>query len=156
MKSGKVSQHLEIKNVGIWIRVSTEDQAQGESPQVHEKRARAYAESKGWNVMQVYHLEAVSGKAVMAHSEAKRMLGRTPGTIVAIRPLKEGVIADFQVTRMMISYFIRAAARTATRGANPAGKRRRSKAAGRRRGSLRRRSRSGRGAAPAGLRATHR
>lgn len=63
-----------VKQVGIWIRVSTEDQARGDSPEHHEKRARLYAESKGWNVCEVYHLEAVSGKAVMQHPEAKRML----------------------------------------------------------------------------------
>lgn len=63
-----------IKQVGIWIRVSTEDQARGESPEHHEKRARFYAESKGWQVREVYHLEAVSGKSVMNHPEAKRML----------------------------------------------------------------------------------
>jgi len=39
--------------------------------------------------------------------EAKAMLGRTPGNIVAIRPLKDGVIADFDVTEKMLSYFIR-------------------------------------------------
>jgi len=38
--------------------------------------------------------------------EAKRMLGRTPGSIVAIRPLKDGVIADFDVTEAMLRYFI--------------------------------------------------
>jgi site-specific DNA recombinase len=65
----------ERKPVGIWIRVSTEDQARGESPEHHEKRARYYAESKGWNVKEVYHLEAVSGKAVIAHPEAQKMLG---------------------------------------------------------------------------------
>src|SRR3954469_712444 len=62
------------KSVGIWIRVSTEDQAKGESPEHHEKRARLYAEAKGWNVAVVYHLEAVSGKSVMQHPEAKKML----------------------------------------------------------------------------------
>ncbi len=62
------------KPVGIWIRVSTEDQAKGESPEHHERRARMYAESKGWSVQEVYHLEAVSGKTVMEHTEAKRML----------------------------------------------------------------------------------
>ncbi len=60
--------------VGIWIRVSTEDQARGESPEHHEKRALSYAEAKGWRVAEVYRLEAVSGKAVMGHPEAKRML----------------------------------------------------------------------------------
>lgn len=39
--------------------------------------------------------------------EAKRMLGRTPGNIQAIRPLRDGVIADFEVTEAMIKYFIR-------------------------------------------------
>ena len=62
------------KPVGIWIRVSTEDQVRGESPKHHEKRARHYAEAKGWQVREVYRLEAVSGKAVMVHPEAKRML----------------------------------------------------------------------------------
>jgi site-specific DNA recombinase len=62
------------KPVGIWIRVSTEDQARGDSPEHHEKRARHYAEAKGWRVREVYHLEAVSGKSVFGHPETKRML----------------------------------------------------------------------------------
>jgi len=62
------------KSVGIWIRVSTEDQARGESPEHHEKRAQLYAGSKDWKVKEVYHLEAVSGKSVMDHPEAQRML----------------------------------------------------------------------------------
>lgn len=74
------------KTVGIWIRVSTEDQARGESPAVHEKRARLYAEAKGWEVVTVYDLAGVSGKAVMQHDETKRMLadmraGRITGLI---------------------------------------------------------------------------
>ncbi|MBI1795789.1 MAG: recombinase family protein [Candidatus Eisenbacteria bacterium] len=63
------------KHVGIWIRVSTEDQARGDSPEHHEKRARLYAESREWKVSEVYHLEAVSGKSVMGHPETERMLG---------------------------------------------------------------------------------
>lgn len=62
------------KAVGIWIRVSTEDQVRGESPETHERRARLYAEAKGWNVITVYRLDAVSGKTVKEHPEAKRML----------------------------------------------------------------------------------
>ena len=62
------------KPVGIWIRVSTEDQAKGESPEHHERRAQAYCESKDWKVKEVYHLEAVSGKSVMEHPETQRML----------------------------------------------------------------------------------
>ncbi len=49
-------------------------------------------------------------KSVLAvGQEAKRMLGRTPGTITAIRPMKDGVIADFNVTEDMLKYFIRKA-----------------------------------------------
>ena len=62
------------KRVGIWIRVSTEDQAQGDSPKHHEHRAKSYAEVKGWIVVEVYHLEAVSGKSVITHPEALRMV----------------------------------------------------------------------------------
>ena len=62
------------KRVGIWIRVSTEDQVRGESPEHHERRARAYAEGKDWNVVELYRLDAVSGKAVIGHHEAQRML----------------------------------------------------------------------------------
>lgn len=63
-----------VRNVGIWIRVSTEDQARGESPEHHERRARMYADSRGWNVVEVYNLAGVSGKSVMEHPETKRML----------------------------------------------------------------------------------
>lgn len=62
------------RRVGIWIRVSTDDQARGESPEHHEKRAKSYAESKDWDVVEVYHLEGVSGKSVLKHPEAQRML----------------------------------------------------------------------------------
>jgi site-specific DNA recombinase len=62
------------KNVGIWIRVSTEDQARGESPEHHLERAKAYAAVKGWNMVEVYNLAGVSGKAIKDHPEAKRML----------------------------------------------------------------------------------
>jgi site-specific DNA recombinase len=68
------SLELQNKNIGIWIRVSTEDQARGDSPEIHETRARAYAESRGWYVKEVYHLEAVSGKSVMEHPENIKML----------------------------------------------------------------------------------
>jgi len=62
------------KEVGIWIRVSTEDQAQGDSPKHHETRARAYAESRGWIVRELYDLSGVSGKSVADHPQAKRMM----------------------------------------------------------------------------------
>ena len=66
--------HALNKPVGIWIRVSTEDQAKGESPEHHEERARAYAKSRGWEVRELYNLAGQSGKAVMQHPEAKRMM----------------------------------------------------------------------------------
>jgi site-specific DNA recombinase len=66
--------HHDLTEVGIWIRVSTEDQARGESPDHHERRARAYAEAKGWKVVELYNLSGVSGKSVMDNPEAKRMM----------------------------------------------------------------------------------
>jgi len=45
-------------------------------------------------------------KVLAVGKEAKEMLGRTPGSIVAIRPMKDGVIADFEVTQSMLKYFI--------------------------------------------------
>ncbi len=45
-------------------------------------------------------------KVLAVGAEAKRMLGRTPGNIVAVKPLKDGVIADFDVTEVMLRYFI--------------------------------------------------
>jgi rod shape-determining protein MreB len=53
--------------------------------------------------------DAQGAKKILAvGNEAKKMLGRTPANIVAIRPLKDGVIADFEVTEAMLSYFIKA------------------------------------------------
>jgi len=50
------------------------------------------------------------GKKILAvGNEAKKMLGRTPGNIMTVRPMKDGVISDFEVTEAMISYFIKRA-----------------------------------------------
>ena len=62
------------KRIGIWVRVSTEFQVKDDSPEHHEQRARHYANAKGWEVIEVYRLEAVSGKTVMELAETKRML----------------------------------------------------------------------------------
>lgn len=51
-----------------------------------------------------------SKEVLAVGEEAKKMIGRTPGNIVAIRPMKDGVIADFDITQSMISYFIQKAA----------------------------------------------
>ena len=58
---------------------------------------------------------ARGGKKVLAvGKEAKEMLGRTPGNIVAIRPLRDGVIADFEITEAMLRYFIQRAQNRST------------------------------------------
>jgi site-specific DNA recombinase len=57
-------ENPKTKPVGIWIRVSTEDQAQGESPEHHERHACCYAESKAWKISEVYKLETVSSNSV--------------------------------------------------------------------------------------------
>src|SRR5216110_2474390 len=58
------------------------------------------------NEPSVVALNTNNGKIVAVGVEAKRMIGRTPGHIVAVRPLKDGVIADFDVTERMLRYFI--------------------------------------------------
>lgn len=55
----------------------------------------------------VVAIEEGSKHVLAVGEEAKRMLGRTPGNIIAIRPMKSGVIADFDITEAMLSYFIR-------------------------------------------------
>lgn len=55
----------------------------------------------------VVSIDAETKKCLAVGGEAKEMLGRTPGRVLAIRPLKDGVIADFEVTEMMLQYFIR-------------------------------------------------
>lgn len=73
------------KNIGIWIRVSTDIQVQGDSPEHHEQRARMYAEVKGWNVVSVYKLDALSGKSIMDYAETKRMFSDIKnGTITGL------------------------------------------------------------------------
>jgi len=55
----------------------------------------------------VVAIEKDSNRVVAVGEEAKKMLGRTPGNIVAIRPMKDGVISDFEITEAMLKYFIR-------------------------------------------------
>jgi rod shape-determining protein MreB len=59
------------------------------------------------NEPSVVAVETASGKVVAIGRKAKEMLGRTPGEIRAIRPLKDGVIADFEITEKMLSAFIK-------------------------------------------------
>ncbi len=54
----------------------------------------------------VVAIQAEDGSVLAVGNEAKEMIGRTPGNIIAKRPLKDGVIADFEITRKMLEYFI--------------------------------------------------
>lgn len=54
----------------------------------------------------VVAIQRDNGEVLAVGEEAKQMIGRTPGNIVAVRPLKDGVIADFDVTQAMLKYFI--------------------------------------------------
>jgi rod shape-determining protein MreB len=55
----------------------------------------------------VVAIDKATNKVRAVGAEAKKMIGRTPGNIVAIRPMKDGVIADFEITEAMLSYFIK-------------------------------------------------
>jgi len=70
-----------------------------------------YAKGKGVVVSEpsIVAVNRVTGKVEAVGKDAKDMLGRTPGNIVAIRPMKDGVIADFEITEKMLSHFIRRA-----------------------------------------------
>ena len=57
----------------------------------------------------VVAIDIKGGKILAVGSEASRMLGRTPGNIVALRPLQDGVISDYELTEKMLRYFLRKA-----------------------------------------------
>lgn len=68
-----------------------------------------YAKDRGIVLREpsVVAIRAGSKHVLAVGEDAKRMLGRTPGNIIAIRPMKSGVIADFEITEAMISYFLK-------------------------------------------------
>ena len=70
-----------------------------------------YAKGKGIVISEpsIVAVNKITGKVEAVGKDAKEMLGRTPGNIVAIRPMKDGVIADFEITEKMLSHFIRKA-----------------------------------------------
>ncbi|HSR58065.1 MAG TPA: rod shape-determining protein, partial [Candidatus Binataceae bacterium] len=70
-----------------------------------------YAKGKGIvvNEPSIVAINKNTGDVEAVGKEAKEMLGRTPGNIVAIKPMKDGVIADFKVTEKMLNYFIQKA-----------------------------------------------
>lgn len=67
-----------------------------------------YVKGKGIVIEEpsVVAVDTTSGQLLAVGSAAQRMLGRTPGNIVAIRPLREGVISDYHMTEMMLKYFL--------------------------------------------------
>ncbi|MHB1042085.1 MAG: rod shape-determining protein [Eubacteriales bacterium] len=75
-----------------------------------------YVKGKGIVIREpsVVAIQKDTGQVLAVGEEAKRMIGRTPGNIVAIRPLRDGVIADFDVTQSMIKYFINKSLRART------------------------------------------
>jgi len=70
-----------------------------------------FAEGRGIVVREpsIVAVNKITNKVEAVGSAAKEMVGRTPGNIVAIRPMKDGVIADFEVTERMLNYFIKKA-----------------------------------------------
>ena len=70
-----------------------------------------FARNKGIVVREpsIVVINKLTNRIEAVGSEAKEMLGRTPGNIEAIRPMKDGVIADFEVTERMLEYFIKKA-----------------------------------------------
>lgn len=67
-----------------------------------------YVKGKGIVLQEpsVVAIDQYTNKFLAVGEEARRMLGRTPGNIVAVRPLKEGVISDYNITQRMLKYFI--------------------------------------------------
>ena len=59
------------------------------------------------NEPSIVAIDSDTKKILAVGSQAREMLGRTPGKVQAIRPMKDGVIADFEVTEMMLNSFIR-------------------------------------------------
>ena len=70
-----------------------------------------YVKGKGIVIREpsVVAIDRYTGKIVAVGDEANKMIGRTPDNIIAIRPMKDGVIADFDITHAMIRHFIRKA-----------------------------------------------
>ena len=68
----------------------------------------AYVKGKGIVLREpsVVAVDNTTGEVLAVGQEARRMLGRTPGNIVATRPLRDGVISDYTVTEKMLKYFI--------------------------------------------------
>ena len=70
-----------------------------------------YAEGKGIILKEpsVVAINRNNNKVLAVGEEARKMIGRTPGNIVAVRPLRDGVISDYEITEKMLKYFVQKA-----------------------------------------------
>jgi len=70
-----------------------------------------FVKGKGVVIQEPSVVALDSGKNLVlaVGNDAKRMIGRTPGNVIAVRPLRDGVIADFEITETMLKHFIRKA-----------------------------------------------
>src|SRR3989344_4352929 len=71
------------------------------------------------NEPSVVALNQKTNRVVAVGTDAKQMLGRTPGHVVAIRPLVDGVISDFEITEEMLAHFINKAQKLSKKGGRP-------------------------------------
>ncbi len=73
-----------------------------------------FVKNKGITVNEpsVVAIDTIKREVLAVGNEAKEMIGRTPGNIVAVRPMKDGVIADYDITQSMLKYFIKKAVKT--------------------------------------------
>jgi len=78
-------------------------------PSIWERQSLVFSHGKGIvvNEPSIVAINKSTGEVVAVGREAKEMLGRTPGNVVAIKPMKDGVIADFKVTEKMLTYSFR-------------------------------------------------
>ena len=81
-----------------------------------------YVQGKGIVLREpsVVAIDKNTDRMVAFGEEARKMLGRTPGNIIAIRPLRDGVISDYQMTEKMLKYFIKKISSRASLYASPA------------------------------------
>jgi rod shape-determining protein MreB and related proteins len=99
--------HISVDDVRSWLRLLSNDLA----IDLGTTNTRVFAKGRGIvvNEPSAVAVNTKTGAVEAVGKDAKAMLGRTPANIVVIKPLKDGVIADFKVTEAMLSYFIQRA-----------------------------------------------
>ena len=69
-------------NIGVWIRVSTDDQAKSDSPEIHELRAKEFCKQNKYKITRTYDLSGVSGKSVLKHPKCEQMFADVEAGII--------------------------------------------------------------------------